>query len=201
MMKTTILFVELVVVGTGAALALALLFYTHFGVPLCFSQIQNNSLLSNEIIFIIPALSFVYVIGIVIDKIAYQIFKYAVEDSFREQCFVTTEHYYRARHNLYTCGDAKEAIEAFEYGRSKVRICRGWTINSIFLILALILFMNVHGFDHLILVVIVFLVFFGARHYFFMVDCNKSRIQMLKAFQPNSKDVTTSSEPTEEEKS
>ena len=82
-MKTTILFVELVVVGTGAALALASLFYTHFGVPLCFSQIQNNSLLSNEIIFIIPALSFVYVIGIVIDKIAYQIFKYAVEDSFR----------------------------------------------------------------------------------------------------------------------
>ncbi len=43
--------------------------------------------------------------------------------------------------HLYTSSNSTAAIEAFEFGRSKIRICRGWTVNSVLIILALIGFM------------------------------------------------------------
>lgn len=150
-MKTTNLFVELVVVGTGAALFVALLFYTFFGDHLLFGQALSSLAKPDDLASIIPVLSFIYVLGIVTDKIAYRIFK-GKEDSLRKKIF-GDDGYYKKRHSLYTSENTTQAIEAFEYGRSKVRICRGWTVNSVLLILALICFMIFrHGFDSMIVV-------------------------------------------------
>lgn len=155
-MKTTNLFVELVVVGTGAALSIVLFFYTFFGERLLFGQKLSDISKSDDLASIIPVLSFIYVLGIVVDKVAYQIFK-ATEDRLRQNEFGCGEEgYYEKRHCLYTSANTTHAIEAFEYGRSKIRICRGWTVSSVLLIVALICFMVFrHGFDILVLVGII----------------------------------------------
>jgi hypothetical protein len=153
-MKTTNLFVELVVVGTGATLFVALLFYTFFGDHLLFGRPLSSLAKPDDLASIIPVLSFIYVLGIVTDKIAYRIFN-GKEDYLRKKSFEEfgDDGYYQKRHILYTSANMTQAIEAFEYGRSKVRICRGWTVNSILLMLVLICFMIFrHGFDSMIVV-------------------------------------------------
>ncbi len=143
-MKTTSLFVELVVVGTGAALFVVLLLFTFYGAqPWLYQGISK----SDDVASIIPVLSLIYVLGIVVDKVAYRLFKNN-EDHLRSNKFrvESTEPdklkgYYDARHHLYTSPNSTAAIEAFEFGRSKIRICRGWTVNSVLIILALIGFM------------------------------------------------------------
>ncbi len=143
-MKTTNLFVELVVVGTGAALFVVLLLFTFFGAqPWLYQGISK----SDDVASIIPVLSLIYVLGIVVDKVAYRLFK-NTEDHLRSNMFKveSTEPdklkgYYDARHHLFTSPNTTAAIEAFEFGRSKIRICRGWTVNSVLIILALICFM------------------------------------------------------------
>jgi len=157
-MKTTNLFVELVVVGTGAALFVVLLLFTFFGdQPWLYQGISKT----DDVASIIPVLSLIYVLGIVVDKIAYRVFK-NTEDHLRCNRFKveSTEPdklkgYYDARHHLYTSPNTTAAIEAFEYGRSKIRICRGWTVNSVLIILALICFIFRHGWDSRILVGII----------------------------------------------
>ena len=103
-MKTTSLFVELVVVGTGAALFVVLLLFTFFGdQPWLYQGISK----SDDVASIIPVLSLIYVLGIVVDKVAYRLFK-STEDHLRRDKFrvVSTESdklkgYYDARHHLY----------------------------------------------------------------------------------------------------
>ena len=143
-MKTTNLFVELVVVGTGAALFVVLLLFTFFGdQPWLYQSLSK----SDDVASIIPVLSLIYVLGIIVDKMAYQVFK-PTEDDLRCNAFdsesmesAKPKGYYDARHRLYTSPNTTAAIEAFEFGRSKIRICRGWAVNSVFIILALICFM------------------------------------------------------------
>ncbi len=142
-MKTTNLFVELVVVGAGAALFVVLLLFTFFGDQLWFNQRLSKF---DDVASIIPVLSLIYVLGIIVDKIAYRVFE-NTEDRLRCKEFgeptapAKPKGYYDARHCLYTSPNTTAAIEAFEFGRSKIRICRGWTVNSILIILALICFM------------------------------------------------------------
>ncbi len=133
-MSTTNLFVELVVVGTGPTLAVAVVLYTLFGDNCEFSQ-RLSQLLTTNLASIIPVLPFIYVLGIVVDKVAYRIFKPA-EDCLRK-CKFGADGYYDARHHLFTKQHEQKAVEAFEFGRSKIRICRGWTINCALLILTL----------------------------------------------------------------
>jgi hypothetical protein len=156
-MKTTNLFVELVVVGTGAALSIVLFLYTFFKDNLLFGRILSDVPKPDDLASIIPVLSVIYVLGVVVDKIAYKMFR-ASEDGLRRNKFVKCSEgaYYAKRHSLYTSPNTTHAIEAFEYGRSKIRICRGWALNSILLIAALGCFMIFqNGWDVLILVGIV----------------------------------------------
>ncbi len=127
---------------------------------------------SDDVASIIPVLSLIYVLGIVVDKLAYRSFK-NTEDHLRSSMFKVEsaepdklKGYYDARHHLYTSPNTTAVIEAFEFGRSKIRICRGWTVNSVLIILALIFFMIIrHGWDSRISVgIIAFgLLAWGAR--------------------------------------
>lgn len=147
---------------------MVLLLFTLFGAqPWLYQWISK----SDDVASIIPVLSLIYVLGIVVDKLAYRSFK-NTEDHLRSSMFKveSTEPdklkgYYDARHYLYTSPNSTAAIEAFEFGRSKIRICRGWTVNSVLIILALIFFMIRHGWDSRISVgIIAFgLLAWGAR--------------------------------------
>lgn len=187
-MKTTNLFVELVVVGTGAALSIVLFFYTFFGDRLLSDQKLSVTSSPGDLASIIPVLSVIYVLGIVVDKIAYRIFK-ATEDQLRLNKFGCGEEgYYERRHHLYTSANTAHAIEVLEYGRSKIRICRGWTVNSVLLIVALICYMVFrNGFDVLVLVGIISLGLLAWLTQWSWKVATKVEHRFLERFQPHEK--------------
>lgn len=130
-MNTTNLFVELVVIGVGAAVWVVLLLLSLFG----YGWISFDTLLSFPAL--IPGLAIVYVLGIVIDRIADKIFE-RWATPLGSQWFKSAEEYRRARMLIYTRSDALRDL--FEYSRSRLRICRGWALNSLFILLTLNLF-------------------------------------------------------------
>ncbi len=116
-MSTTNLFVELIVIGTGAAFWIVLAIFTVFN--RAFVTLDN--LMSWPAL--IPVLSIIYVAGIIVDRWADKIFSFIWRDSLRAKWFKTEDDYYAARTLIYTQSDSLRDL--FEYSRSRLRICRG----------------------------------------------------------------------------
>ena len=122
-MNTTNLFVELVVIGVGVFIWFALLVFALFGVS--WFPIDNVFLISSAI----PALAFIYVLGIIWDRIVDFIFHKFWGEALRKQYFESIGEYYNDRRNILT--NSKELSDLLEYGRSRLRICRGWSVNAL----------------------------------------------------------------------
>jgi hypothetical protein len=119
-LQTTNLFVELVVIGIGGALWLGLTVLTIFG----YSWVPIEELTSLP--GLIPALAVIYLLGILIDRVADGVFE-PVTKRLASQVFPSHDEYERARNLVY----ASEALRNLaEYSRSRMRICRGWILNS-----------------------------------------------------------------------
>ncbi|MBN1483826.1 MAG: hypothetical protein JXA37_03825 [Chloroflexia bacterium] len=119
-MSMTDLFVELVVIGVGASVWVLLLIFSAFGYTwLPYDQLGSPLLL-------LPALSLVYVLGIIIDYLANQIFRLWAHP-LRLRHFKDHDAYHKARTYVYS--HAQEAvIDLFKYGRSRMHICRSWSL-------------------------------------------------------------------------
>jgi hypothetical protein len=146
-MNTTTLYAELIVVGSGATLFIVLLFHSLFGTSSWFSKLGGLTSIGS-VVSLIPVLSVFYLLGIVISNVAYLLFK-SREKKLRHKKFSKIKHEYERireekisdiyeeiRTTLYT-STHKDLIDEFEFRRSKIRICRGWFINSILIIIAL----------------------------------------------------------------
>lgn len=119
-MTTTALFVELLVVGAGTLEWLFLLVLVVFGYRWLPQWHGPDTLL----LFI--TLSSAYLLGIVIDRISNRIFrKWAWH--IRRGYFKQPGDYHLAR--VAARRDAA-IFGLFEYGRSRLRICRGWALNA-----------------------------------------------------------------------
>jgi hypothetical protein len=151
-MNTTTLYAELIVVGSGAAIFIVLLFYSLFGDYSWFSKLGGLTSIGN-VVPLIPVLSVLYLLGIVISNVAYLLFK-SREKRLRDKELseIKCEHeeirkeklsdiYEEIRNTLYTSSH-KDLIDEFEFRRSKIRICRGWFINSILIIIALTTYLS-----------------------------------------------------------
>jgi hypothetical protein len=121
-MSTTNLFVELLVIGSGVFVWIALLILAVVGLDLL-PLTQSVALISA-----IPALSLVYVLGIVWDRISDALFGRIWGDGLRQAQFSSVGEYYNARRLILT--ESVALSELLEYGRSRLRICRGWTLNA-----------------------------------------------------------------------
>jgi len=132
-MSTTSLFVELIVIGSGVFLWLLFLSLACFGI----SDIAlNQTILLGSAI---PVLSFIYVLGIVWDRLADAFFGRVWGDGLRSSEFEDIADYYDSRRVILT--KSPELSELLEYGRSRLRICRGWTLNAPLVGLSLELFL------------------------------------------------------------
>jgi hypothetical protein len=132
-MQTTELFVELVVIGYGMIIWIFLLIMTLFG----FSWIDFNKIISTQTI--LPSLVMAYVFGIITDRFADWIFR-SWDRSIRNKQFNKKLDYQRTRTIVF---DRSESLKAwFYYGRSRLRICRGWAINLLFLMVSFNLFIS-----------------------------------------------------------
>lgn len=123
-MSTTNLFVELIVIGVGAAVWVVLLIAALFG--------YDTKWIEHWIgvgAVAVPALSFVYLLGIVTDKIADMVLHKLKVKQKIERSFNPPELYFSARKKCLVQGGY--LAQQFEYNRSRQRICRGWIFNSL----------------------------------------------------------------------
>ena len=134
-MSITTLYAELVVVGTGGLVFVLLFFYSLFGNPSWLGKLQSMPDSIGNAIYLIPALSVIYLLGIVISNVSHLLFERR-ENRLRVEKLEKFE-YDDIRNGLYTSPEAKALVEDFEFRRSKVRICRGWFLNCILIIVAL----------------------------------------------------------------
>jgi hypothetical protein len=124
--QTTNLFVELVVIGLGGALWLALATLTVFGYQ--WIPVEEVTSLPG----LIPALAVIYLLGILIDRISDRIFQGRTK-AMASRAFPSVQDYERARNLVYT----SEALRGLaEYTLSRMRICRGWVLNSLLSVVA-----------------------------------------------------------------
>jgi hypothetical protein len=144
-MNTTVLYAELVVVGSGTAISIVLFFFAIFGPPAWLNNLDNLKDISSisGLVSLIPVLSVIYLLGIIISNIGNILFEYFLK-LFRSVKFIEKlrlEDFNTIKTELYTYDknieDLKDLIEDFEFRRSKIRICRGWFINSFLIAAAL----------------------------------------------------------------
>jgi hypothetical protein len=131
-MSTTELFVELIVVGVGASIWIVLLVLTLFGL----SWHDLNTAFSLPAL--LPALSVTYVLGIVVDRVADSVFEILWGQALFKRFYNSKTDYYNDRRLIYS--QATRLVDLLEYGRSRLRICRGWTLNALITLLVLNIF-------------------------------------------------------------
>ena len=122
-MTTTHLFVELLVIGFGTLASAFLLGASLFGYdPLGIS----NRLVSLATLF--PLLTVAYVLGIVTDRLADWVFNRWDRKHLNRAFQDDLDAYYEGRRMMALYGRA--LWDHLEYGRSRLRICRGWVLNG-----------------------------------------------------------------------
>jgi hypothetical protein len=124
-MSTTNLFVELLVTGFGALIWMSLTVISFFG----WEWIPLSTVLSAE--GIAPIFAITYLLGIVTDRVSDVLFEHFFTRSLREKHFPNSHDYHEARLTVITKSDRLAALH--EYARSRLRICRGWTLNFCFI--------------------------------------------------------------------
>jgi len=141
-MSITTLYAELVVVGTGALLFVLLSFYAFFGEPSWLSKVTASSV--ESVISLIPVLSVIYLLGIIMANVSHVIF-HKSEERLRIEALAKMNKdvpdkmtYEQLRTELYTSPNTQNFVHDFEFRRSKVRICRGWSLNCLLIILAVL---------------------------------------------------------------
>jgi hypothetical protein len=127
-MGTTELFVELVVIGIGALVWVVLATFGIFG----YEWVPLEKLFS--VSALIPFLSFVYVLGIITDRIADVIFESIWTPRLLKKHYSSAALARDDRRLIYIRNEYFANL--IEYGRSRIRICRGWTFNSVLILLA-----------------------------------------------------------------
>ena len=145
-MNTTSLFVELLVIGVGGMMWLMLGLAAVFDLGPLLSQFVH--LPANALLMMFgPVTALTYVIGIVLDRTADGLFDVEARRLGRKDFFAgaNKEEARQARTAIYCRSD--RLADLYEYGRSRLRICRGSCLNIVMLILAADGFLLTHASD------------------------------------------------------
>jgi len=126
-LQTTALFVELIVIGIGGAFWFSLIALTVFG----YTWIPLEH--ATSLPALIPALALVYLLGILIDRVADLAFSLPTNHMLH-RVFQSREAYERARTLVY---DSEALRNLAVYALSRMRICRGSVLNSLLGVMSL----------------------------------------------------------------
>lgn len=133
-MATTNLFVELLVIGVGAACWVGLLILAAFGV-----EFTHFELLKTYPV-LMTLLALVYLLGIVSDRIADLVFDRLFSLPLRAKYFDHKRDYQDARRLVFSTSN--RLADMHEYGRTRIRICRGWSLNAALITVCLNVFLQ-----------------------------------------------------------
>ncbi len=126
-MGTTELFVELIVIGIGAVIWIVLGTLSMFGYTWVPKELFSVTSL-------IPFLSVVYIVGIVTDRIADMLFEAIWVPKLQKKHYLVPADARDDRRLIYS--ENQYLANLIEYGRSRLRICRGWAFNSVLIMIA-----------------------------------------------------------------
>ncbi len=121
-MSTTNLFVELLVIGVGATCWVGVLLFGGNRID----DIPEAWLRSYPLLFIL--LAFIYVLGIITDRMADWTFDQLFSRHIRSRFFGSKREYQDARRLVLS--SSSRLADLHEYGRTRIRISRGWSLNA-----------------------------------------------------------------------
>lgn len=130
-MNTTNLFIELIVIGIGTALWGMILFLFLFDIDISslpFFQAKH------EWVWTLILLPFIYILGIVTDRLADMSLS-TFTTHLSKQLYPNKAQILMDKVVIYKA--ASPLVDMINYGRSRMRICRGWLFNLPFLLIIL----------------------------------------------------------------
>lgn len=139
-MGTTDLFVELVVIGIGASVWIVLATFGIFG----YAWVPLDKLFS--VPALIPFLSLVYIMGIITDRIADVLFEAIWTSTIQKKYYSSSDASRDDRRLIYSKNEYLANL--IEYGRSRLRISRGWAFNAVLILIAANFFISAQVSDH-----------------------------------------------------
>lgn len=119
------------IAGISNVIWIALMAFTFWGEKIDFSFIEGR-----ELIISIVLLPIVYVIGIITDRLTDEIFERLFP--LRKKHFKDMNEHRTALAAVYKSSEALTKL--FEYGRMRTRICRNWSVNGIFILISILMF-------------------------------------------------------------
>lgn len=128
-MNTTALFVELLVIGLGVTIWLVLLIAAVFGYT--FSNLASNV----SIFALAPIFGIAYLLGIVVDRIAYELFR-GLEKRIRNRIIPGSGASPTSDRERFVLTNSEVLRDQIIYNRSRLRLCRSWIINFILIALS-----------------------------------------------------------------
>jgi hypothetical protein len=136
-MATTPLFVEIIVIGVGAFTALALALTATMDAPWLLIRDATSFILA------VPFLAFSYVLGVIVDRLADYLHGVFSRQDRRCKPFASLVEYHDANKMIrYHSGPTWQHLE---YTRSRMRICRGWSLNCVLLLIGANLWVWLQG--------------------------------------------------------
>lgn len=87
---------------------------------------------------LLPILAITYILGIVSDRVADSLFDKIWKARLVKQFYPQDGDDYDDRRYIYLRSERLAGL--LEYGRSRLRICRGWTLNTLLILISLDLF-------------------------------------------------------------
>lgn len=128
-MNTTNVFVELLVIGLGPVAAATLVVAVAFDPAALGPAALVDA--GTSLLILVPLLAITYILGILVDRLADRTFS-GWADRIRHRYFDSDDEYHTARRTIVYHSEPMYRIR--QYGRSRMRICRGWAVNAALLV-------------------------------------------------------------------
>lgn len=141
-MKTTDFILELIIAGLGTLVWIILLFLGIIDLNWQFvaSLFQLDGFLGFATLVVLLIAPFIYIIGIVTDRLVDNLFdKWFANRIAKQEFGGDRTAYKRAVSRVYMGPEGLK--EAFTYSRMRIRICRAWTYNSTMILVSLNVFL------------------------------------------------------------
>jgi hypothetical protein len=134
-MTTTQVFIELLITGFGSLIWIILLF---FGINGLDFKLFLELAISN--IFLLPIAGLAYIIGIIVDRIGFQLFKKKERKNIHK-VFSEDEDRSNVQFKVvYIIQNSDHLKSKIDYNRSRLRLTRSWIINFFMITLSLIIY-------------------------------------------------------------
>jgi len=150
-MKHTNYILELIIGGLGALTWLFILLITFVDInwSAIFAHVKQENITGLLTIYSMLFLPFVYVTGVVTDRMVDEIFDKLFANRLLDEFFDKKEDYTKAIARIYYKSEPLK--ENYDYGRMRIRICRVWAFNAFisFIVVNIFLFLTFEEFKEL----------------------------------------------------